>query len=95
MSFAPGRSTRLAASEASVGAWLAPEAPLVLVTNFGPDAAYLRFGTGEVAADAEHDVPILPMSQLLLTKGVGADAVAAVCSRGETANLYITVGTGT
>lgn len=94
MGFAPGLTTRLDASEASRQVPVDREAPHVLVTNLGPAVAFVRYGTGDLAASPMTDLPVLPASQLVLDKGVGADRVAVLTAEG-TATVYVTVGRAT
>lgn len=94
MPFAPERTVLLSVREEPIGLQVAKELPHVVVTNSGPSAVFVRSGTGVQVAVPHGDLPVLPHTQLLLTKGVGADFVSAVCGAGEAAEVYITVGTG-
>lgn len=63
------------------------------VTNLGADVAYVRTGTGSITATTA-DYPVLPLSQVSLSKVYDDDRLAAVCGSGATTSLHIIPGEG-
>lgn len=63
------------------------------VTNLGSSVAYVRTGTGALTATTA-DYPVLPLSQVSLSKVYTDDRLAAVCGSGATTSLHIIPGEG-
>lgn len=76
-----------------------PRKRSVLVTNFGPNEAYIAFGDATittsvpVAGGAVGGMPILPNTAQTF-EGISATHVAAICAATESATLCYTPGEG-
>ncbi len=64
----------------------------LLVVNSGGNLCYVKLGDVTVTA-ATTDMPLLPQSAMILTKG-SATYVAAICDSGLTTTLKATPGNG-
>lgn len=65
----------------------------VVVTNAGPDMAFICFGSSSVEATTAK-VPILANSSQPFTLSQGDTHAAAICGADKTAQLYFTLGQG-
>jgi|LakMenEpi03Aug12_release.lakeMendotaPanAssembly.Ray.scaffolds.fasta_scaffold19843_10 hypothetical protein len=63
------------------------------LTNLGADVCYVRTGNGTLTATAA-DYPVLPLSQVSLSKNYDDDKFAAVCGAGDSTSLHIIQGEG-
>jgi hypothetical protein len=101
--FTPGETVSLSVgiTTAAVSFSLAQSAnyPDCMVTNAGASTAFVSFGAGAQtfamlpAAGALTAVPVLAGESMILRKGAGNTACAAITSTGAT-TLYFTAGQG-
>ena len=97
--FTPGASVPLAATAASgnvtLGKPIAPTASArqCRVANSGPNKAFIKFGSGALAA-AVTDMMIPANWVQIFTVDDGVTVAAAICAATETANLCFTMGYG-
>lgn len=63
----------------------------ITVTNLGSNIAYVRTGTGAIAASTA-DMPILPGTQVTLTKGDNQETFSYISAAGTT--LHVIPGEG-
>ena len=87
--YTQGQTVTAAAAAASVS--INKTAKQVAVTNLGNNVAYVRIGTGTIAATTA-DMPVLPGTQVSLTKGEGQDVLSHISAAGTT--LHIIPGEG-
>ena len=64
------------------------------LTNLGDKVAYIRTGVGSGLTATAADYPVLPGSQVTITKGMDDNYVAYVCAATETTSLHIMSGEG-
>lgn len=92
VAFSPGKTTTLAIGIASGQINIDANAPQMYLFNSGTALVFVRTGTGPQVALAT-DFPLAPNGSMILTKGVGADTLAAIgAAAGGT--LYVTTGNG-
>jgi len=65
----------------------------IRIVNAGPNIAFVRWGTG-VQTAVTTDMPLMAGTVEVFAKPATADTVAAICSSGQTATLYVTGGEG-
>lgn len=65
----------------------------VTLTNLGSSVAYVRVGSGTQTAVAA-DYPVLPLTQVSISKNYDDDTLAAVCAATQTTTLHIIPGEG-
>jgi hypothetical protein len=65
----------------------------VCLTNLGADVCYVRIGRGTVTATTA-DYPVLPLSQVSISKSLDDSVLAAVCGAGDSTSLHIIAGEG-
>lgn len=88
-----GATVALAATTASASNTALPgECSQVRIYNAGPNAAFIRFASAALTADATVDMPIASGNTEVFTKG-GSTAIAAICATGS-ATVYVTPGVG-
>jgi hypothetical protein len=63
------------------------------LTNLGDKVCYVRTGNGTLTA-VTADYPVLPLSQVSLSKNYDDDKLAVVCGGAETTTLHIIPGEG-
>lgn len=88
-SYTQGQTVAAAAVAASVA--VNKSAKQIAVTNLGLNVAYVRTGTGVIAATAA-DMPILPGTQVTLTKGDNQETFSYISAAGTT--LHVIPGEG-
>lgn len=88
-SYTQGQTVAAAAVAASVA--VNKSAKQIAVTNLGLNVAYVRTGTGVIAATAA-DMPILPGTQVTLTKGEGQETFSCISAAGT--SLHVIPGEG-
>jgi hypothetical protein len=66
----------------------------VCLTNLGSSVAYVRTGVGSGVAATTADYPILPLSQVTITKPQDDDYVAYVCAATQSTSLHVMFGEG-
>jgi len=89
-------SVTLAVTNASSAATLgANNGDQILVSNIGSNVCYIQLGVGTTTATAlvATSMPILPNSQVIVTRAIGATSIAAITSSG-TSTLVFTPGFG-
>ena len=64
------------------------------LTNLGTDVAYVRTGVGSGTTATTADYPVLPGSQVSITKGMDDNYVAYICAATESTSLHIMAGEG-
>jgi hypothetical protein len=64
------------------------------LTNLGTDVAYVRTGVGSSLTATTADYPVLPGSQVSITKGMDDNYVAYICAATESTSLHIMAGEG-
>ena len=87
--YTQGQIVAAAAVAASVSVNKA--AKQIAVTNLGGNIAYVRTGTGTIAATTA-DMPILPGTQVTLTKGDNQETFSYISAAGTT--LHVIPGEG-
>ena len=87
--YTQGQIVAAAAVAASVSVNKA--AKQIAVTNLGSNIAYVRTGTGTIAATTA-DMPILPGTQVTLTKGDNQETFSYISAAGTT--LHVIPGEG-
>lgn len=87
--YTQGQTVTAAAAAASVS--INKTAKQVAVTNLGNNVAYVRIGTGTIAATTA-DMPVLPGTQVTLTKGDSQETVSYISAAGT--SLHIIPGEG-
>lgn len=87
--YTQGQIVAAAAVAASVSVNKA--AKQLAVTNLGLNVAYVRTGTGTIAATTA-DMPILPGTQVTLTKGDNQETFSYISAAGTT--LHVIPGEG-
>jgi len=87
--YTQGQTVAAAAVAASVSVNKA--AKQIAVTNLGNNVAYVRTGTGAIAA-ATSDMPVLPGTQVTLTKGDNQETFSYISAAGTT--LHVIPGEG-
>lgn len=87
--YTQGQIVTAAAVAASVA--VNKSAKQVVVTNLGNNVAYVRTGTGTIAATTA-DMPVLPGTQVSLTKGEGQDVFTHISAAGT--SLHVISGEG-
>jgi hypothetical protein len=87
--YTKGQTVNAAAVAASVA--VLASAKQLTITNLGNNIAYVRTGTGTIAATAA-DMPILPGTQVSLTKGENQETVSYISAAGT--SLHIIPGEG-
>lgn len=75
--FTPGHTYVLVVGDTSVSVTVHADAPVLRLLNLGPGVVFVRIGTGPQQATPT-DFPVPAGVPVLITKGVGADTVAAV-----------------
>jgi hypothetical protein len=65
----------------------------VTLTNLGTDVCYVRTGNGTLTATTA-DYPVLPLTQVSISKNYYDDKLAAICGSGDTTSLHIIQGEG-
>ena len=65
----------------------------VTLTNLGSSVAYVRIGNGTIAATTA-DYPVLPLTQVSLSKNYDDDKLAVICAAAQTTSLHIIQGEG-
>jgi hypothetical protein len=66
----------------------------VCLTNLGDKTAYVRTGRHSGVAATTADYPVLPGSQVTITKPQDDDYVAYICAATETTSLHVMFGEG-
>lgn len=89
--FSPGATATLAVTATNTQANISAVATKILVTNEGPNTAFVRWGGGAQTA-AVTDTPVLSGDSVLFAKAPDADSFAAICAATKTAALYVTSG---
>jgi hypothetical protein len=96
--FTPGRTQEFVLATTSASITVDSDAPqiYVLLNSTSPTAlAFVRIGTGAQTATAS-DFAVPPNMPMILTKGVGANTIAAMANAsGAGGLLYVTTGVGT
>lgn len=87
--YTQGQTVTATAAAASVSVNKA--AKQLAVTNLGSNIAYVRTGTGTIAATTA-DMPILPGTQVTLTKGDNQETFSYISAAGTT--LHVIPGEG-
>lgn len=87
--YTQGQTVTAAAVAASVS--VAASSKQLTVTNLGNNVAYVRTGTGTIAATTA-DMPVLPGTQVSITKGDNQDKFSYISSAGTT--LHVIPGEG-
>jgi len=87
--YTQGQTVTAAAAAASVSVNKA--AKQLAVTNLGLNVAYVRTGTGTIAATTA-DMPVLPGTQVTLTKGNDQETFSYISAAGTT--LHVIPGEG-
>jgi hypothetical protein len=95
--FTPGQTQELILDASSNSLTLHSDAPsvqLLLTSGNAAALAFVRLGTGAQEATF-NDYPISANAPVTLTKGVGADTIAALGNAAAAGGLlYVTVGSG-
>lgn len=94
-SFGPkyGSGQTLSVTDASQSVTFGARNWALTVTNLGSDVCYVRTGNGTLTATTA-DYPVLPLSQVSLSKNYDDDKLAAVCGSGDATSLHIIQGEG-
>lgn len=87
--YTQGQTVNSAAVAASIA--VNASAKQLTITNLGNNVAYIRTGTGTIAATTA-DMPILPGTQVSLTKGEMQDVLSHISAAGTT--LHVIPGEG-
>jgi len=87
--YTQGQTVNPAAVAASIA--VNASAKQLTITNLGNNVAYIRTGTGTIAATTA-DMPTLPGTQVSLTKGGGQAVLSHISAAGTT--LHIIPGEG-
>lgn len=87
--YTQGQTVSAAAVAASIS--INKTSKQVAVTNLGLNVAYVRTGTGTIAATTA-DMPILPGTQVTLTKGDNQETFSYISAAGTT--LHVIPGEG-
>ncbi len=88
-----GDTTTLAVTAANTQGTVMQYASQVLITNAGPNTAFVRFGAAAATAAVATDLPILSGTSRVVTKDA-LGFVAAICAATQTATLYLSPGEG-
>lgn len=91
--FRPAGTVSLSASTASASILLAGGGDTVVVTNFTPAAAYVRFGGDGSVTASTSDMPVLPNSRVILAVNSLITYAAAILVSG-TGAIAFTRGDG-
>ncbi|WP_143503991.1 MULTISPECIES: hypothetical protein [unclassified Pseudomonas] len=81
--------TTPAAASASIS--IDPVAKSVRLVNSGANICHVRVGTGAQTATTA-DLPVFPLSSVIITKGDGEDTLAHISAAGTT--LHVQTGEG-
>ncbi|WP_143492546.1 hypothetical protein [Pseudomonas chlororaphis] len=76
---------------ASASISIDPVAKSVRLVNSGANICHVRVGTGAQTATTA-DLPVLPLSSVIITKGDGEDTLAHISAAGTT--LHVQTGEG-
>lgn len=87
--YTQGQTVAAGAVAASVS--VNKSAKQIAVTNLGDNIAYIRTGTGTIAATTA-DMPILPGTQVTLTKGDNQETFSYISAAGT--SLHVIPGEG-
>lgn len=85
-------STTIAATASSGGTTLTGLGAAVLITNAGPNVAFIKLGEGTQTA-AVTNLPVLPYTAIIVRRN-SSTHVAAICAATQTATVYFTTGDG-
>jgi hypothetical protein len=66
----------------------------VTLSNLGSSVAYVRIATEGAATATTADYPVLPNTQVSISKGEDSSVLAAVCAATQTTTLHIIAGEG-
>lgn len=91
--FTPGRTLTISVADTSISQAINADEPQVALYNAGPELVFVAFGTGPTTAD-ETGFPIPANATTILTKGVGANTIAAISPDPGPSTLYVTPGVG-
>lgn len=65
-----------------------------VVTNLGSNVAYVRVCDETVSTATTADYPVLPLSQVSLSKSQVSDRLAVVCAATQTTTVHVIPGEG-
>lgn len=65
----------------------------LLITNSGPNTVFVRWGVGAQTATTA-DMPVLSGTQVIVSRTLSVDTVAAICASGQTASVSFCPGEG-
>jgi hypothetical protein len=91
--FSPAETKSLSGTSTSSSATFATAHQTMRVCNFGPNKAFLRYGSGAQIA-LTTDMPVPVGNTEIFTLPPVATTVAVICASGETAAVYVTAGEG-
>ena len=86
-----GSGVTLTAGAASLTTPLNADSKSICITNLGSNVAYVRIG-GSASVATTADYPVLPFSQVILTKVMMHDTLAYISASG--ASLHVMNGEG-
>ena len=66
----------------------------VTLTNLGVNVAYVRVGISGTLTATTADYPVLPGTQVSVSKSADSGVLAAVCAAAQTTTLHIIAGEG-
>ena len=88
-----GSGQTLSVTDASQSVTFGKNNWALTVTNLGSDVCYVRTGNGTLTA-VTADYPVLPLSQVSLSKNYDDDKLAVVCGSGDSTSLHVIQGEG-
>lgn len=92
----PGQGSQLNSSNVSLAVTLTAadtDAPCVMLTNAGPNTAFVRWGIGAQTALAASDMPVLAGGSGVFSKG-NANMIASVTAGADMAVVNLICGYG-
>jgi len=95
-----GSTVTVAASGTAQDVQINPESKQIMVTNVGTQVVFVRLKlAGETAVATDTDAPVLPNSQVVLTKAGkgprdGHSLLSVVAPGGAGSTVYVTSGEG-
>jgi hypothetical protein len=89
-----GSGQTLSVTDASQQVTFGRRSRAVTLSNLGLNVAYVRIGLDGTVTATAADYPVLPGTQVSISKGADSSVLAAVCAAAQTTTLHIIAGEG-
>jgi len=92
MAFKPSSSSATISASSTANYCVINLGAHVLVTNAGPNMAFVKFSTTSPVTAAISDLAILPFTQVLIDRNEDETTIGAICVSPSTASMYFMGG---